>query len=109
MKYVFDLDGTLCTNTNGDYINAQPFKERIGCVNRLYDEEHQIIIHTARGMGTGQNNQITAMNKYYSLTEKQLDGWGIKYHYLILGKPAADIYVDDKGVNDNEFFKRNTP
>ena len=27
MKYVFDLDGTLCTNTNGKYKDAKPIKD----------------------------------------------------------------------------------
>ena len=38
------------------------------------------------------------------LTQKQLDEWGIKHHELRLGKPFADIYVDDRGVSDGVFF-----
>ena len=26
MNYVFDIDGTICTNTNGDYENAKPYE-----------------------------------------------------------------------------------
>jgi hypothetical protein len=60
-------------------------------------------------MGSTDNNQIKAIKKYYSLTEAQLKLWNVKYHNLILGKPSGDYYIDDKGINDNEFFKRNTP
>ena len=35
--YVFDIDGTVCTNTYGDYENAQPLEERIKIVNKLSD------------------------------------------------------------------------
>ena len=28
--YVFDIDGTICTNTNGEYENAEPF------INNIY-------------------------------------------------------------------------
>jgi len=28
-----------------------------------------------------------------------LEEWNIKYHELILGKPYADYYIDNKGIN----------
>ena len=59
---------------------------------------------TARGMGRTDNNQENAINELYSFTKKQLDSWGIKYHRLFLGKPKADMYIDDKGVKDEDFF-----
>jgi len=40
---------------------------------------------------------------FYELTKGQLASWGIKYHSLQLGKPAADYYVDDKAVNSEDF------
>ena len=45
-----------------------------------------------------------AHDKYYSLTYSQLSDWGVKFHKLIMGKPSGDLYVDDKGVKDEEFF-----
>ena len=43
MTYVFDIDGTICSKTDGDYIQAQPNSQRIQRVNELYDEGHTII------------------------------------------------------------------
>jgi hypothetical protein len=98
MIYCFDLDGTLCNNTDGFYEKATPFTERIQKVNLLYDEGHYIIIDTARGSTTGID--------WYDVTKKQLDMWGIKYHKLIVGKKIhADIFIDDKSINDKIFFK----
>ena len=42
MIYVFDLDNTLCDTKkkldgNWDYLNSEPFRERIDLVNKLYD------------------------------------------------------------------------
>ena len=37
-------------------------------------------------------------------TEQQLFEWGVKYHELFMGKPAADYYIDDKGISDKDFF-----
>ena len=38
------------------------------------------------------------------LTEQQLEEWGVKYHELLFGKPHADIFIDDKGCKDTDWF-----
>lgn len=107
MNYVFDLDGTLCTNTNGKYHLAQPHKQRINHVNELYDNNNKIVIFTARGMNTYGGDIQKVYIEYYGFTVDQLKKWNVKYHHLILGKPAGDIYVDDKGVKDEDYFTTN--
>jgi capsule biosynthesis phosphatase len=104
MTYVFDIDGTICYNTNSDYENSTPLQDRIEKVNKLYDDGHTIIFQTARGMGRSQNSTAFAYASFFELTQDQLHAWGVKYHRLFMGKPAADFYIDDKGINDNDFF-----
>jgi len=104
MKYVFDIDGTICTNTNGKYCDAKPYIERIDKINKLFDQGNVVVFHTARGMGSSNNNIFEAYNKWYTLTESQLKSWNVKYHMLVMGKPSGDFYVDDKGINDEKFF-----
>jgi len=104
MTYVFDIDGTICLNSNSDYISSTPIQERIDKVNELYDSGHTIIFQTARGMGRSKNSPALAYAQFFDLTQKQLTAWGVKYHSLFLGKPAGDIYIDDKGVKDVNFF-----
>jgi len=104
MTYVFDIDGTLCSLTNGDYKMAEPFEERIQEVNKLYNDGHTIILNTARGMGRNNNDMVKAILEFYDFTRDQLYEWGLEYHHLFLGKPAGDIYIDDKGINDENFF-----
>ena len=104
MTYVFDIDGTICTLTDSDYANAQPIQLRIETVNSLYNEGHTIIFQTARGMGRTHNNAQNAIEIFYEFTHQQLTDWGVKFHSLFLGKPAGDIYVDDKGIKDENFF-----
>lgn len=89
--YVFDIDGTICTNTNGDYQNARPYIERINFINKLHDEGNIIKYFTARGSTTGVD--------WRKLTEIQLKEWNAHYHELILGKPYGDLFIDDKGYN----------
>ena len=104
MTYVFDIDGTICSLTNGDYKEAEPFYDRIKKINDLYDQGHEIIFYTARGMGRYKNNRSLAESHFWSFTNKQLMSWGVNFHPLRLGKPSGDIYVDDKGINDKDYF-----
>ena len=103
MRIVFDLDHTLCdTESKPDggwkYLEARPYSNRVEQVNRLYDEGHYIIIDTARGSWSG--------NDWTEETKKQLESWGLKFHEVRAGKKIyADLYVDDKGVNSEQYFK----
>ena len=105
MRYVFDLDGTLCTLTDGFYENAVPHTARIEKVNKLFDEGHHITIYTARGMSRCSNDSQKAYVLFEELTRNQLMNWGVKFHDLFLGKPAGDVYIDDKAVKDNDYFR----
>jgi len=107
MTYVFDIDGTICTLTNGVYESAIPYVERIRKINKLYNEGNTITIYTARGMGRTNNCRITAEKLFLDLTRKQLKDWGVKHHHLYMGKPSGDIYIDDKGEKDEDFFNTN--
>jgi glycerol-3-phosphate cytidylyltransferase len=68
-------------------------------VNRLYDEGNYIIIMTARGRGSGVD--------WTDTTKKLLSEWGVKYNELepMFHKPNADIFIDDKGVNAEDWIK----
>ena len=104
--YVFDIDGTICTQTKGgNYHEALPIADRVKKVNELYEAGNTIILLTARGMGMSGNNQVQAYGLLYSFTLSQLEGWGVKFHSLFLGKPEGDIYIDDKGIKDSDFFQ----
>jgi len=104
-RYCFDIDGTICTNTWGDYEEAIPFYNRISMVNELYDKQNYIIYFTARGMGTCNGDIKKIHDKWYDFTENQLMGWNCKYNELMFGKPYADSYIDDRGISDKDFFE----
>mgnify|MGYP003653967551 FL=1 len=97
MKYIVDIDGTICTTTNGDYPNAEPYLLRIEHFNMLYDAGNEIHYWTARGSVTGKN--------WDELTLMQLNNWGVKYSSVKTGKPAYDIWIDDKAFNVGTYFK----
>jgi len=107
MIYVFDIDGTLCNNTNGEYEKAIPYKDRIKHINLLYDNGNKIIIFTARGMHRYVGDVDKVYKVFFNFTYEQLKNWGLKFHQLILGKPEGDIYIDDKGIKDADYFTTN--
>ncbi len=90
MKFVIDIDGTLCTQGK-DYKDAKPYTQAIERVNELFDEGNTIWLFTARGSDTKLD--------WKDVTKAQLKSWGVKYHELIFGKPSADRYIDDRAVN----------
>jgi len=86
-----DIDGTICTNTNGNYNDAIPITKTINIINTLFEQRVYIILWTARGSKTKIN--------WRNITEKQLKNWGVKYHKLLFGKPDYDLYIGDKCIN----------
>jgi hypothetical protein len=96
MRIVVDIDGTICSITNGNYELASPFSDRIQKINDLFRDGNQIVYFTARGSSTGKN--------WRDITLKQLNIWGALYTEVIFGKPAGDLYIDDKGINSEDYF-----
>ena len=69
-------------------------------INELYDAGNTIVYWTARGTGSGID--------WREVTEKQFKSWGVRYHDLKFGKPIYDLFVDDKNINSERFFKQET-
>ncbi|MBF0444614.1 MAG: NAD-dependent epimerase/dehydratase family protein [Magnetococcales bacterium] len=90
--FVCDIDGVVARLTSeNDYSKSSPNVKMIAAINALYDAGHSIIMFTARGTVTGINWQ--------DVTQNQLQSWGLRYHELHFGKPAADYYVDDRMIS----------
>ena len=90
MKVYVDIDETICFYKGERYYPfAIPNKENIAKINKLYDEGHQITYWTARGT-------VTKID-WLSITKKQLNKWGCKFHHLSVGeKPVYDLLICDK-------------
>jgi hypothetical protein len=56
-------------------------------------------------MGRYNNNAERACEEFYDFTKNQMQEWGVKFHHLFLGKPSGDLYIDDKGILANDYFK----
>ena len=97
MKYIIDIDNTICYTKDSDYNNSTPDMSRIAQINQWYDDGHEIHYYTARGGNSGLD--------WSELTQQQLSQWGCRFHSLKLGKVVYDVWVDDRAVNAKDFFK----
>lgn len=104
MKLSIDIDGVLSKKLKwsiGDsylrkksmFLKIAPNKGAIKKLNKLYDAGNIIILNTSR------------LWHDYDVTVKWLKKWKVKYHTLIMAKPLADYYLDDKNLSLEEFYK----
>ncbi len=88
-KLVVDIDGVVAEPVaSKDYAVAGPLTENIVRINALFDAGCHITLFTARGTATGID--------WEPVTRGQLERWGVRFHDLRFGKPAADYYIDDR-------------
>ena len=88
---VIDVDGVVASLVeDGYYSKAKPIQENIFLINQLKTAGLKIIFYTARGSLTGIN--------WKQVTKDQFKEWGLLFDELKFGKPAADLYIDDKAA-----------
>ena len=95
-----DIDDTICYREEThlyEYNACVPFMERIQQINELYDSGYTIVYWTARGTRTGID--------WRDITLKQFEKWGVKFHELKFKKPEYDLFICDKAISTNEYFK----
>ena len=100
MRIVFDLDGVICElkKPSESYSDVVPKKKVIQKMRDLKNEGHYLIIHTGRHMRTCEGDVTKVIQKVGKVTEEWLEKWKVPYDELIFGKPYADAYIDDLGI-----------
>ncbi len=93
MRIFVDIDETICFYEGvREYHLAKPNITNINKINKLYDKGNEITYYTARASVLKDR-----LEEFKILTEKQLNEWGAKYHYLSVGeKPPYDLLICDK-------------
>lgn len=100
MRLCIDIDGTLCEirQEHQHYSEVKPFPGAAERLRQLRAEGHYIILATARHMRTCQGNVGMVMARQGKTLLEWLDTHGFEYDELWLGKPEADVYIDDRAV-----------
>jgi len=100
MRIVFDLDGVICElkKPSESYADVIPKNDVIEKMKDLKKDGHYLIIHTSRHMRTCDGDVSKVIKKIGKITEDWLVKWNVPYDELIFGKPHADTYIDDLGI-----------
>jgi len=97
----FDLDGVICKHPGSIKLPSDEFskihKHAAKIINNLYASGHYIIIHTARISGKKNWQGKHAKDIKKKLKEFLVEN-GVFFHEIwdSVGKPPADLYVDDR-------------
>ncbi len=67
-------------------------------IDALRESGHTIIIYTARNMKTQGHNVGKVLKNVGKITLDWLDRHGIVYDEIFFGKPNADITIDDRVI-----------
>lgn len=98
MRYCFDIDGVIF-EISKDYKEYKPILETVEYIKYLKTKNVEIILYTARKMNTHKGNIGLVNKSIVEATLAALKKYKIEYDEIYFGKPAADIYIDDKAIN----------
>lgn len=80
-----DMDGTICEELSPSLRpKADPLPGAVNAVNRMVAEGHTVVIWTGRGWHE------------YRETKQWLTDHGFQFAQLLMGKPIANIIIDDR-------------
>jgi hypothetical protein len=87
-----DLDGVICTEERTfDRPLAKPMPGAREALQRLRDAGHTIIIYTGRGWPE------------FRVAKQWLEDHGMVHDGLHMGKPIADIWIDDRAIRFSDW------
>ena len=100
---VVDVDDTILTTENRDYQNSMPVFGVVGKLREARAKGWHIILFTARGMGRSKGNIELVREEVIAEVTSFCAKWDVPYDEIMVGKPWAAMYVDDKALRPNEF------
>lgn len=84
------MDGTICDEPNiappEKYKHSKVYPEAITFLRALKERGHEVIIYSSRH------------SEDRELTEKFLEENNVPFDELVLGKPRAELYIDDRAM-----------
>lgn len=107
MRVCFDLDNTIAEEKKEGqtYADILPQKGAVEALWELKKLGYEIIIHTARHMGTCNNNEAKAIAKIGKITIDWLEKYNVPYDELLFAKPNTNLFVDDKACRHEGDWK----
>lgn len=100
-----DVDDTICFTQNRDYERSVPNEPVIKKLREAREAGYTIILHTARGQGRSNNNIALVADEVLDEVESFCKRFDVPYDDIVLNKPLAIAYVDDKAMRPDEFLR----
>lgn len=107
-RIVMDLDETICTTVNGDYVNSIPKPDVIERMREFKAQGFEIVISTSRNMRTYEGNVGKINANTLPIIVGWLDKHKVPYDEIYTGKPwcgTDGFYVDDRALRPDEFVQ----
>jgi len=111
-RLIIDLDDTICSTKNGNYVESAPNLEVISRIREYKQSGFDIVIHSSRNMRTYEGN----LGKITAFTVPTIIEWlkkhDVPYDEIVVGKPWCGhegFYVDDRAIRPSEFKKYSIP
>lgn len=107
-RIIMDLDETICTTVNSDYVNSVPNRAVVERMREFKSMGFEIVISTSRNMRTYAGN----VGKINANTLPTIIAWlenhHVPYDEIYTGKPWCGVdgfYVDDRALRPDEFVR----
>ena len=100
MRIGVDLDGTIChiREEGQSYADVKPIGGAISALCHWHELGHEIVIMTARHMGSCDGDASKVVARVGKVTLDWLEMHGIPFDEIHFGKPNTDIYIDDRCI-----------
>jgi capsule biosynthesis phosphatase len=98
-----DVDDTLCFTDDHDYTQSRPNDPVVVKVREAKAKGWWIILHTARGMGRSGGHIETVADEVLDEVRALCERHDIPYDEIVVGKPWARWYIDDRALRPDEF------
>lgn len=104
-RLIFDLDETLCTTINGDYVNSTPIWPVIEKLREYRASGFEIAISTSRNMRTYAGNTGKISANTLPIIIDWLSRHNVPFDEIYVGKPwcgTDGFYIDDRAIRPQE-------
>ena len=103
---VTDVDDTILFTENRDYANSRPNVPVVEGLRKLEANGWKIVLMSARGMGRSDGNIELVRAEVLAEIERFVEKYDVPCHEIVLAKPFANYYIDDKALRPDEFVEK---
>lgn len=111
-RLIFDLDETLCSTINGDYVNSTPIWPVIEKLREYKANGFEIAISTSRNMRTYAGNTGKIAANTLPIIIDWLRRHDVPFDEIYVGKPwcgTEGFYIDDRAIRPQELVNLSYP